>query len=115
LLYGIIIKTEPEASERLNLSYEDLIKAVIDHLMSNEQMPLILWRRCCSSVHMQTMTVETCNKIRKLAGVAERSGNDSDEKIRKLLDNAVNNWYLKGKFSLSDEGIIKPSDSCRKE
>jgi len=64
---------------------------------------------------MQTMSVETCNKIRKLAGVPERSGNASDEHIRKLLDNAVNNWYLKGKFSLSDEGIIRPSDSCQKD
>ena len=60
---------------------------------------------------MQTMSVDICNEIRKLAGVS--SGNRNDEGIRMLLDNAVNNWYIKGKISLSDEDLIKPTDYCR--
>jgi hypothetical protein len=51
------------------------------------------------------MCTDTCNDIRELV---------KDEKdgavIRKKLDLAVNNWYLKGKISLSDENIIGPFD-----
>ena len=114
LIYGLIAGTEPETAEYMGLSYEGLLEAVIERLLSNEQQPLIFWRRCCGSVHRQTMSVETCNRIREIAGVSgkEKNKNDDPVRIRMNLDNAVNNWYLKGEISVSDENIIKPSDSC---
>jgi hypothetical protein len=103
-LYGIIIGTGQEASEDLCLSYEGLLERAIDHLLSDEQVPLTFWRRCCSSVHRHTMSVEECNQIRTLAG----GGSD----VRMKLDTAVNNWYLKGEISLSSEGLVPPPEHC---
>ena len=38
--------------------------------------------------------------------------NEDPADIRKKLDVAVNNWYLRGKVSLSDEGLVRPVDDC---
>jgi hypothetical protein len=116
LIYGVIAGVEPEAPEYMGLSYEGFLDVMIERLLSDEQIPLTIWRRCCGSVHRHTMSVETCNKIREIAGVpAERKdGDDRDPAlIIRDLDIAVNNWYLRGEISLSDERIIKPSDNCR--
>jgi len=108
MIYEVIVRTEPEATEYLSLSYEDVLNIMIDSLLSKKQMPLTIRRRCCSSVHEQTMTIETCNKIRELTGVDGTSGGD----VRAKLDVAVNNWYLRGRISLSDDDLIKPFDCC---
>ncbi|MCL2032103.1 MAG: hypothetical protein FWG96_02360 [Methanomassiliicoccaceae archaeon] len=113
MIYDVIVRTEPEESLHADLSYEDVLTIFIDRLLSDEQLPLTIRRRCCSSVHEHTMSVETCNEIRELAGVMGRSENKKEDPadIRTKLDIAVNNWYLRGKISLSDENIIKPLDS----
>jgi len=110
MIYGLIVGTRPDSKEYMNLSYEDLLRAAIDHLLSNEQQPLTFWRRCCSSVHTQTMSVETCNEIRRITGVSE---NKNRERVERDLDNAINNWYLKGKISLSEDDLIRPEEDCR--
>jgi hypothetical protein len=113
LIYGVIVRTEPEATEHMCISYEDVLRIMIDRLLSDEQLPLTIWRRCCSSVHEHTMSVETCNAIRDLAGVNEEGENTAS--VRKKLDTAVNNWYLRGEISLSDENLVKPFDACGSE
>jgi len=115
LIYEVVVGTEPEESVYVNLSYEDVLRIFIDRLISEEQAPLTVRRRCCSSVHKQTMSVETCEAIRELAGITgEKEGkrNEDPADIRKKLDAAVNNWYLRGKVSLSDEGLVRPVDDC---
>ena len=111
LIYEVIVKRETEQSRYADLSYEDALRIMIEHLLSDEQAPIAIRRRCCSSVHEQTMSVDICNTIRKLAGTAEGTGDD----VRIRLDNAVNNWYLRGKISLSDEDLTVPFDCCRTE
>jgi hypothetical protein len=116
LIYEVIVRTEPEESVYLSLSYEDVLTIFVDRLLSDEQLPLTIRRRCCSSVKEHTMSVETCDLIRKLAGVTEGTENEKSSEraeLRTKLDIAVNNWYLKGKISLSEEGIFKPSDVCK--
>jgi len=113
MIYELIVRTEPERSEYLSLAYDDVLNLMIDRLLSEKQFPLTIRRRCCSSVHEQTMTVETCNKVREIAGADKLSkGGDGGPDIRMKLDIAVNNWYLRGMISLSDEDLIKPFDSC---
>lgn len=107
----MIAGTEPEAEEYVDLSYEGVLKVMTDRLLSDEQLPLTVRRICCSSVHMKTMPTETCEEIRELAGVTGRSENREDKDtaiIRKKLDIAINNWYLRGRISISDEDIIGP-------
>ena len=110
LIYEVIVGTGTETKEYINLSYEGVLNVMIDHLLSGEQAPISIRRRCCSSIHKQTMTIETCNKIRELVGSSKE--NDQND-IRKKMDVAINNWYLRGKLSLSEEDIIGPSDVCQ--
>ena len=110
LIYEVIAGTGTDAEEYIHLSYEDVLNIMIKKLLSDEQLPLTVRRRCCSSVHEQTMSEDTCSKIRKLAGVAEKNGDLAQ--IRADLDIAVNNWYLRGKISLSKEDLVRPSDGC---
>ncbi|MCL1811291.1 MAG: hypothetical protein FWG41_03615 [Methanomassiliicoccaceae archaeon] len=113
LIYGVIVGTKPEATEYMNLSYEDVLNILIGKLLSDEGLPLTVWRRCCSSVHEHTMSVEICGEIRELVGLGGGSEKGGDiSQIRKKLDIAVNNWYLRGKISLSEEDVIGPSDHC---
>ncbi|MCL1979185.1 MAG: hypothetical protein FWG60_03405 [Methanomassiliicoccaceae archaeon] len=111
MLYGVIVGTGSDAVEYMNLSYEDVLNKIIDRLLSDEQLPLTIWRRCCSSVHEHTISVETCNEIRALAGVNDADGDAAQ--IRAKLDAAVNNWYLRGKISLSFDGAVEPLGGCQ--
>ena len=112
MIYEVIVRTEPEETAYLFLSYEDVLNIFIDRLLSDEQYPLTIRRRCCGSVNEHTMPVETCCRIRELAGVAGENAAKDIKKLRIDLDTAVNNWYIKGEISVSDLGLIKPFDSC---
>jgi hypothetical protein len=113
LLYGVVVRTEPEVTEYPYLSYEDVLRIFVDRLLSDEQVPMTIRRRCCSSLNEQTMSVKICGQIRELAGVTNGPRKDGEEEmLRAKLDIAVNNWYIKGEISLSEEGLVKPFDSC---
>ncbi|MDR1691044.1 MAG: hypothetical protein LBR42_04275 [Candidatus Methanoplasma sp.] len=113
LIYEVIARTEPEETAYENLSYEDVLSVMIDNLLLETQVPLTIRRRCCSSVKEHTMSVETCHRIRELAGAAVPQKDGADLRpIRVKLDIAINNWYIKGEISLSEERIIKPSEYC---
>lgn len=85
-----------------NLSYDGVVSRLIDHLMSDDVGSITVARRCCSSMSHKTMDEETANSIRDLVK------NENDPKIkRRKLDVAVNNWYLRGKISLSDEDAVR--------
>ena len=115
LIFEVIVRTEPEALGFIELSYEDVLRIVIDQLLSDEQLPLTIRKRSCSSLQEHTISVETCHMIRELVGVKEFRENHEEESLqcyRKKLDTAVNNWYLRGRLSLSDDELVKPVGSC---
>ncbi|MDR1405242.1 MAG: hypothetical protein LBJ20_06755 [Candidatus Methanoplasma sp.] len=113
MIYDVIVKTEPE-SEYIRLSYEDVLKVMIDSLLSRDTAPMTIRRRCCGSVHEQTMSAETCERIRSIAGITPACGDNADDMkgIRSKLDAAVNNWYLRGVISVSEEKLTVTSEQC---
>ncbi|MDR3075141.1 MAG: hypothetical protein LBU30_03770 [Candidatus Methanoplasma sp.] len=113
MIYDVIVKTEPEESEYTRLSYEDMLRVMIDGLLSENRVPMTIRRRCCGSVHEQTMSVEIRDSIRRVAGVNDgfRIDEKSTADMRSRLDAAINNWYIRGEISISDDKLIRSSDT----
>lgn len=104
MLYEVVIekRTSPVVYE--TLSYEDVINHAIDHLISNDSSDFTIRRRCCSSMKETTMDATTANSIRKMI---TDDGDCSEKEKRRKMDIAVNNWYLRGKISLSDVDALR--------
>jgi len=109
----VIVRTEPELTEYTNLSYKGVLGIAIGHLLSGEQFPLVIRRRCCNIVRERTMSVETCNEIRAIAGADKEDEKSNSREIETNLDIAFNNWYLRGRISLIEKDPVRHFSCCR--
>lgn len=106
MIYGVTVQNATGSQDHESLSYEDVLRIVIDGILTEDPISITIRRRCCSSLSGITMYKETIENIRRVAGVNSTS-NVNDEELRRKLDVTINNWYLRGKPSLSEDCLVK--------
>lgn len=107
MIYEIEIEEAPDNIIYENLEYIGVLNIVIKHLLSDKRSPLVIRRRCCSSVSEMVLSNDAADALR---GLVSNYGDDIDEKIRKL-DIAVNNWYIRGVISATKDETLGPKEN----
>ncbi len=105
MIYEVIVSYPNKERVYESLQYEGVLESIIHELMSDDPSNINIKRRCCGSVSDFVINSDTIKELKEYANVDDPV-TDKDT-VRKRLDTAIDNWYIRGKISPSDECVRK--------